>query len=186
MLICCCCFCLLFIYLFLYLFVCLLFTFLCIFLQYDWLRYLHLVFEDAGVSIDKDEPVVLWMKQYYDELFPLLQKTSNRYCSWYVHCTWYTCTLRSVFEIFTDLSAFRFSKSLKHRRKKNPYPKQRLCPKTSNMYVTLFRLLTLFRHYDDSTRSFVVLCSHSLFGVFNLMFFLFVSERSLTILFGRL
>lgn len=46
--------------------------------QFDWLRYLHLVFEDAGVTIEKGEPVVLWMKQYYDELFPLLQKTSNR------------------------------------------------------------------------------------------------------------
>ena len=47
--------------------------------QYDWIRYLRLVFNDAGVQIDMDEPVVLWMKQYYDELFPLLERTSNRY-----------------------------------------------------------------------------------------------------------
>ena len=49
------------------------------FLQFDWLRYLHEVYEDTNITIEMNEPVVLWMKQYFDELFDLLNRTSTRY-----------------------------------------------------------------------------------------------------------
>ncbi|XP_052819391.1 neprilysin-1-like isoform X1 [Mya arenaria] len=46
--------------------------------QFDWLRYLQLTFGDAEVTIETSEPVVLWMKPYYDGLFPLLNRTSTK------------------------------------------------------------------------------------------------------------
>lgn len=36
-------------------------------------------FKDANVIINNDEHVVLWMKPFYDKLFPLLEKTPNRF-----------------------------------------------------------------------------------------------------------
>ncbi|WAR14099.1 NEP2-like protein, partial [Mya arenaria] len=46
--------------------------------KFDWLRYLQLTFGDAEVTIETSEPVVLWMKPYYDGLFPLLNRTSTK------------------------------------------------------------------------------------------------------------
>ncbi|XP_053379464.1 neprilysin-1-like isoform X2 [Mercenaria mercenaria] len=52
--------------------------------KFDWLRYLKATFRDTPVTIDDNEPVVLWMKPYYDQLFPLLEKTPNRTIANYI------------------------------------------------------------------------------------------------------
>lgn len=52
--------------------------------QFDWLKYLRATFEDADVTIEEDEPIVLWMKPYYDALFPLLKKTPKRTIANYI------------------------------------------------------------------------------------------------------
>lgn len=47
-------------------------------LQFDWLTYLRHVYNDTDVTIDTDEPVILWMKEYFDEFFDLVNRTSKR------------------------------------------------------------------------------------------------------------
>ena len=37
------------------------------------------MYEDTGVTIETEEPVILWMKEYFDELFDLLNRTSARF-----------------------------------------------------------------------------------------------------------
>lgn len=52
--------------------------------QFDWLRYFEATFRGTDVVINETEPVVLWMKPYFDQLFQLLARTPKRTIANYI------------------------------------------------------------------------------------------------------
>lgn len=100
--------------------------------KFDWLRYLEATFRDADVTIDASEPVVLWMKPYYDKLFPLLEKTSNRTIANYIVWRLITKQFITLDEKFS-LMKLRFRKVTEGVKQLKPRALR--CSETTNHYL---------------------------------------------------
>lgn len=48
-------------------------------MQFDWLRYIQLMFAHVNITIDESEQIVVYAPGYLEKIVKVLQKTSNRW-----------------------------------------------------------------------------------------------------------